>query len=112
MTKPPYFIIKLQPIMDHTRETLIFNALKFKRSHQNTGNQDLVDHLLDANPEKADEITRNVCARISLPMSQELEGYASMLGMSKREIITLALSDFFAKAQAVMDEFDAHPKEA
>ena len=94
--------------MDQTRETLIFNVLKFKRAHQHTGNQDIVDHLLDENPEKADEITRNVCARISLPMSQDLDGYCAMLGMTKREIIQLALSDFFDKARAIMDEFDAH----
>lgn len=97
-------------IMDHTRETLIYSVLKFKRAHQNTGNQEMVDHLLDQNPEQADQITRNVCARISLPMSNDLEGFAGLLGMSKREIITLALSDFFDKARAVMDEFDAHPE--
>lgn len=94
----------------NSRDSLIFAALKFKRLHQGTGNQHLVDQLLDAAPDKADEITRNVCARIPLPMFEELENMSSLLDMSKREIITLALSDFFNQAKATFDEFDAYPE--
>lgn len=94
----------------NSRETLILNVLKFKQLHQGSGNQDLVDQLLEQNPDHADEITRNVCARIALPLFDDLNNFCSALGMTKREIITLALNDFFEKARAVMDEFDAHPE--
>jgi len=94
----------------NSRETLILNVLKFKQLHQGSGNQDLVDQLLEQNPDHADEITRNVCARIPLSLFDDLNNFCSLLGMNKREIITMALNDFFDKARAVMDEFDAHPE--
>jgi hypothetical protein len=94
----------------NSRETLILNVLKFKQLHQGSGNQDLVDHLLEQNPDQADEITRNVCARIPLSLFDDLNNFCGVLDMNKREIITLALNDFFDKARAVMDEFDAHPE--
>lgn len=109
MTTPPEIINQRIFIMN-SREKLILQVLKFKQLHQGSGNQDFVDQLLDQNPEQADEITRNVCARIPLALFNDLNNYCSLLEMNKREIITLALNDFFDKAQAVMDEFDAHPE--
>lgn len=91
----------------NTRETLILNVLRFKQTNQGAGNQALVDHILEQNPEKADEITRNVCARISLPLFEKLNTYCDLLGLSKRDVINMALSDFFDKADDVMREFDA-----
>lgn len=107
MRSPPTIIKQTFKIMN-SREILVLNVLKFKQMHEGSGNQDFVDHLLEQNPEKADEITRNVCARIPLPLFDDLNSFCSILGMNKREVITLALNDFFDKARAVMDEFDAH----
>jgi hypothetical protein len=91
----------------NTRETLILNVLRFKQTNQGAGNQALVDQILEQNPEKADEITRNVCARISLPLFEKLNTYCDLLGLSKRDVINMALADFFDKADDVMREFDA-----
>lgn len=96
----------------NTRETLILKTLQFKE--MNTAGTTLggaiVDHLLEQNPEKADEVTKNVCARIPLQLAQDMETVGSMLELNKREIITMALIDFLDKAKGVIDEFDALPE--
>lgn len=98
----------------NSRETLILKTLQFKQLHVygNTFGGDIIDTVLDQNPEKADELTKNVCARVPLQLAQEMEQVGDMLDLNKREIITMALNDFMDKARAVMDEFDALPQEA
>lgn len=99
----------------NTREILILKTLQFKQLHQHGHSFDddgsFVDQLLDADPEKADQITKNVCARIPLKLAQEMEGIGGLLNLNKRELITLALHDFLDKAKATLDEFDAFPEE-
>ena len=96
----------------NTRETLILKALQFKQLHTSGSSMGgaLVDHLLEQNPEKADELTKNVCARIPLQLAQDMETLGGMLELNKREIITMALYDFLDKATSVIDEFDALPE--
>jgi hypothetical protein len=98
----------------NSREILILKTLQFKQLHVygNTLGGDIIDTVLDQNPEKADELTKNVCARVPLQLAQEMEQVGDMLDLNKREIITMALNDFMDKARAVMDEFDALPQEA
>ena len=62
-------------------------------------------------PKAADEITKNVCARIPLELANEMEQLGVMIGLNKREIITMAIHDFLEKARGVIDEFDALPEE-
>jgi hypothetical protein len=95
-----------------TRETLILKSLQFKELHScgSCMGGALVDHLLEQNPEKADELTKNVCARIPLQLAQDMETIGGMLELNKREIITMALHDFLDKANSVIDEFDALPE--
>ena len=40
-----------------------------------------------------------------------MEEIGSLLDLNKREMITLALNDFLAKAVATIEEFDAWPKD-
>ena len=94
----------------NTRETLVFKTLAWKQTLTGSGNADLVDHLLDQDQEKADELTKNVCARIPLQLAQDMETIGGMLELNKREIITMALHDFLDKANSVIDEFDALPE--
>ena len=91
----------------NTRETLILHALQFKQLHDGSGNQDLLDHLLVEHPERADELTKNVCARIPLSLAEEMESIGEILSLNKRELITLAIRDLLDKAKLVIDEFDA-----
>lgn len=96
----------------NSRETLILKALQFKELNSSGSSMagDLVDQLLNQNPEKADELTKNVCARIPLELANEMEQLGGLLSLNKREIITLAIHDFLDKAREVLDEFDALPE--
>lgn len=94
----------------NTRETLILHTLQFKQLHDGSANGDIVDHLLTENPERADELTKNVCARIPLVLANEMEQLGGLLSLNKREIITLAIHDFLDKARDVLEEFDAMPE--
>lgn len=93
----------------NTRETLILKTLSWKETLTGSGHGSTVDYLLEENPEKADEITKNVCARIPLQLAQEMETLGSMLDLNKREIITMALIDFLEKARDTLTEFKAWP---
>ena len=96
----------------NTREILILKSLQFKQLHVDghRGASGIIDHLLDENPDDADKITKNVCARIPLELAQEMEAIGSVLELNKREIITMAINDFLEKAKATIDEFQALPE--
>ena len=94
----------------NTREILILKALKLKELNTGHSGSKLVDQLFDENPEKADELTKNVCARIPLELAQDMELIGGLLDLNKRELITIAVHDFLDKAKAVMQEFDAMPE--
>ena len=93
----------------NTREILVFKTLAWKQTLGGLGGLDLVDPLLDQNPEQADAITKNVCARVPLQLAQDMEAVGGMLDLNKREIITMALHDFLDKARDTLTEFKAWP---
>lgn len=93
----------------NTRETLILKALELKSVYSGASTDCMLDSILAQNPDKADAITKNVCARIPLPLAEQMEQLGGLLSLNKREIITLAIVDFLEKANDVMDEFKAWP---
>ena len=97
----------------NTREILVFKTLAWKQTLTTGGlgslNADLVDRALDENPEQADTLTKNVCARVPLQLAQDMEAVGGMLDLNKREIITMALNDFLDKAPDTLTEFKAWP---
>ena len=93
----------------NTREILVFKTLAWKQTLNGSGNGDLVDHLLEQNPEQADTLTKNVCARVPLELARDMETLGGMLDLNKREIITMALNDFLDKARDTITEFKAWP---
>ena len=78
---------------------------------QSGADNGFIDVLLSQNPEQADQITKNVCARIPIELARDMEGLGALLDLNKREIITLAIRDFLEKAEQTLTEFDAWPKE-
>lgn len=84
-----------------TRETLMLKALQFKET--NTGGQ-LGEALLDQVLEKQPEAARNICAMISVPLFNEIETYCSLLDISKRRFVEMALQDLLEKTKSVVDE--------
>lgn len=95
----------------NTRETLILKALELKSVYSGASTDSLLDTILAQNPDKADAITKNVCARIPLQLADQMEQLGGLLNLNKREIITLAIVDFLEKANGVMDEFNAWPEQ-
>ena len=97
----------------NTREILVFKTLAWKQTLTTGGlgslNADLVDRALDENPEQADTLTKNVCARVPLQLAQDMEAVGGMLDLNKREIITMALNDFLDKARDTLTELKAWP---
>ena len=66
----------------------------------------VIDSLL-SKPENAEEVKkdfRNVCALISPYQFDQLENICNMLDLSKREVISMALSEFFPKVSAIVSE--------
>ena len=80
-------------------------ALKLKSTIDGHHPQ-IMDALL-SKPENEEEIKkdfRNVCSLISHYQFDQLESLCSLLDLSKREVISMALSEFFPKANAIVSE--------
>jgi hypothetical protein len=93
-----------------TDETLLLQALKIKElTHKGSSGPDLVERLLDANPEEAKKSMRNICAFISPQLFDDVNGLSNVLELSKRQIVEMALLDFIEKAHKIIKEVDPFP---
>lgn len=94
-----------------TDEILLLQALKFKQlSHHGFSGPDLVERVLEANPEEAKKSMRNICAFISPELFQEIEEIRSLLEFSKRQIVEMALLDFVEKAKKIVADNNIFPE--
>lgn len=88
-------------------QVIQLHALKLKATVE--GNSPaFLDQIL-ANPMNQDDVKkefRNVCALIPVPLFEELESLSNLLDLSKREIVNLALVDFFKKAHEIVNEIN------
>lgn len=89
--------------MNRLDEILTFKALAFKHS---AGNSQLVDYILESEPEKYQHVTKNVCAHLPIPLVERLENSLSLLNMSKREFITAALIDALDRFDKIANQYD------
>lgn len=85
------------------KEVIIKNALEFKLSGALTGN--FADSLIENNPSLKAQF-KNVCAPIPFKLNEELENVTGILGLSKRDFLTLAIASAIDEAKALMDEID------
>lgn len=92
-------------------ELLTMKVLQLKQLNEGSGNGDLVDALLEAHPEQAEAITRNICAHIPIQLYKDVETMSSLLDMTKREIVTVALRWFVNAAHETMQCYDVSPFE-
>lgn len=93
-----------------TDDTLRLQALKLKELNtRGWSGPDLIQSLLDSNPEEAKEKMRNICAFISPELFDQVEGVCNLLSLSKRQVVEMALIDFLAKAESIMEETGAYP---
>ena len=90
--------------MSNFKEFLQYRALDFKYSQQNI---ELTEHLLNR-AEGADLIPlRNVCAKLSVELAEDIDGVCSTLGISKRLFIQNALIEACAQAKQALEDVNA-----
>lgn len=80
-------------------------ALKLKSTIEGS-NPSLMDAVLN-NPINKEELKkdfRNVCALIHVTQFDELENLCNLLDLSKRQVISMALSDFIPMANAIVND--------
>lgn len=87
----------------NTIDTLTLKALELKQSIHGGGfGSDMVDHIIEKNPEATKDSMRNICAFISKELFAEVEQVCNNLSLSKRQLIEMALIDIIEKANEVM----------
>lgn len=95
-------------------DTIQLQALRLKQLNTEgfSGSSRLVDHLIDQNPEQAQQLEmKNICAMVSKQMFDEVDGICHMLDISKRRFVELALSEAIAKASVIVNEVQPFPEE-
>lgn len=82
-------------------------ALKFNRL-QGDQFSGLVDSVIEAAGEGNKHLPlKNVCAKLALPVADDLEEVTALLGMSKRQFIEMALIEAIAHVRHLIDCTDA-----
>jgi hypothetical protein len=69
----------------------------------NSGSDMLVDHLLRSGGNAADLGLKNVCAKVSVKLSDEIDSICSFLSISKRAFLEAAFIEAVAKAKAILE---------
>lgn len=86
-------------------EIIKLQALKLKATIDGHHPQ-IIDSVLN-NPENKEEVKkdfRNVCALITQGQFEALESLCSLLDLSKREVISMALGEFIEMANDIVSE--------
>jgi hypothetical protein len=95
----------------HFKNVVTHGALGHKLSKQDTiaDKETLVDLLVNS-PELKTQF-KNVCAPIHISMYDELTRVVSLLKVSKREFLTMAIESALDEAKAIIDEVNVDFKE-
>lgn len=93
-------------------ELILEKAYKFKNSMSNPDTVDLVDRA----GELPDTLVKNVCAKVSTELSDELDQVCNLLSISKRRFVEASLIEALNQARFIMNEevniFEHHTNEA
>lgn len=89
----------------HFKDIVTHGALGFKIMKHSALAADAVVDVL-ANSEEMKAQFKNVCAPIHISIDNELEELVSILRMSKREFMTMAITSALSEARAIIDEID------
>ncbi len=91
----------------NTIDTLTLKALQLKDTFTGSSGSFILDHLLETN-EEAKAAMRNICAFIHPDLFERVEGVGKTLGISKRQMVEMALIDFMEKVDEVMNRHEVH----
>lgn len=94
-----------------TDEILLLKVLKVKEltTRGHSGDSDLTERVLEADPEYVKKSMRNICAFISPQLFDEINALSNVLSLSKRQIVEMALADFTDKAHKIIKDVDPFP---
>ena len=87
-------------------EFIQYRALAFKFG--NTDFEGSLDMVLDDGNEAEKLKIKNVCAKISIQLADELEETCAVLRISKRKFIELAIIEALVRCDSIVKEFDIY----
>lgn len=91
--------------MSRLDEILTYKALAFKHGSDQSALLDLVVAQNQDNP-ALQNVTKNVCAHLSIQLVERLEGALGVLDMSKRQFIETAIIDALDRFDAIANDYD------
>lgn len=83
-------------------ELLLYKALNYKQVRTGVN---LIDHIENGNITANIEL-KNVCAKVSPELAEDLDKTCHLLGISKRRFVEAAIVEALNKAEAIMSEVD------
>lgn len=95
--------------MNQLTELLMYKALHFKQSNDSTTDV-ILDHFVAQNENSVGQLElKNVCAKVSVELADELDNACNLLGLSKRRFIESAIInalDEFKRVAAEVNMFE------
>ena len=89
--------------MKHLTELLTYRALHFKLSSV-TGSDFLLERAIEDDNTASDLKLKNVCAKLSVQLSDRIDNTVNILAISKRRFIEAAIIAALDEADRVMEE--------
>jgi len=91
--------------MNRLDEILTYKALAFKHGADQSP---LLDMVVAQNPDNPalQNVTKNVCAHLSIQLVDRLESALGVLDMSKRQFIETAIIDALDRFDAIAHDYD------
>lgn len=89
--------------MKHLTELLTYRALHFKLSSV-TGSDFLLERAIEDDNTASDLKLKNVCAKLSVQLSDRIDNTVNILDISKRRFIEAAIIAALDEADRVMEE--------
>lgn len=86
----------------NTIDTLTLKALQLKQTITGHGNSDLLDSFITADNEVVKSEMRNICAFIHKDLFSKVETTCTNLGLSKRQLVEMALIDIMEKVDEII----------
>lgn len=89
--------------MSYAKEVILGKALAFK--HQGTDTADAVINYVSDDMDESVQL-KNVCAKLTPQLVNDIENVCGILDISKRRFIELAVIDLLANYQEIAGEYD------
>lgn len=93
-------------------ETIQLKALELKQLHTRGMTDSLAEHFIAKAVEQGEStVTKNICAHVSIELFERVEQCCSMLSISKRRFVEMALREALDQAESIVADVDPFPGE-